>query len=398
MASEWFVRAGNQAEGPFSPSHLKQLAQQGRVTSATKVRRGTDGQWILAGQVQGLIDHAAVQPAGPAPSRPTEPPPLPAKSNPVESRPASEAPRPPHTILGQPIKRAVVVGLAAVTCTVAVAIAMRGSNAPADVSGGANGSRSAVVSAPAGNPQTEHADDQSTIEALKAENRDLRGQIAKLSSQPSSDQSTVDALRTENRNLRAQIATLSATPATDQANADARGGPPNTPAAEPVVKKPAPALDPNGPIPQNVKVRYAGWNSVKQAHTIPTDCFLELYDDLRIGDVGEFRGGMTCVDKIISSDEMCVRCIDLNSSGFDAFRGHGHRYIVSGVPTADYATGSRPDDLHTRPFVVARTDKLDGDTLFVLVPVDKATFDEFIAKCWERLEKERQAKKKRRPN
>jgi hypothetical protein len=56
MATEWFVRSGNGASGPYTSSQLKQLAQQGRISGDTELRRGSDDRWFLASKVAGLIE------------------------------------------------------------------------------------------------------------------------------------------------------------------------------------------------------------------------------------------------------------------------------------------------------------------------------------------------------
>ena len=54
MAQQWFIRQDDKELGPFTPSRLKTLAQRGRISSDTMVRRGDSGRWIPAGKVKGL--------------------------------------------------------------------------------------------------------------------------------------------------------------------------------------------------------------------------------------------------------------------------------------------------------------------------------------------------------
>jgi hypothetical protein len=103
----------------------------------------------------------------------------------------SESTPEPRTVFGQPIKRLVVIGLTVVACTVVAVIVMRAGNAPPGAASGTKPSDSLVASALGGNPAKEQTTDQSVIDALRAENRDLsaenrdlRAQIGKLSSQP----------------------------------------------------------------------------------------------------------------------------------------------------------------------------------------------------------------------
>jgi len=59
MSNDWFIRINNAEHGPLSPDKLKQLAQQGKVTSATPVKQGAAGNWVAAGRVKGLLPIAA---------------------------------------------------------------------------------------------------------------------------------------------------------------------------------------------------------------------------------------------------------------------------------------------------------------------------------------------------
>ena len=53
--SEWYFREMGQAFGPFSASQLREKAAMGRIASDTPVRKGTDGKWVEASRVKGLI-------------------------------------------------------------------------------------------------------------------------------------------------------------------------------------------------------------------------------------------------------------------------------------------------------------------------------------------------------
>ena len=55
MATEWYLRIGDKKHGPFSSSQLKQLAENGRVTALSQVRKGESGDWVLASKVKGLV-------------------------------------------------------------------------------------------------------------------------------------------------------------------------------------------------------------------------------------------------------------------------------------------------------------------------------------------------------
>src|SRR5438105_5252300 len=55
MASEWFYQIMGDTVGPLSVQDIKAHAHEGRITHDTKVRKGIDGQWILADRVKGLL-------------------------------------------------------------------------------------------------------------------------------------------------------------------------------------------------------------------------------------------------------------------------------------------------------------------------------------------------------
>ncbi len=49
-----YYRDDEKVRGPFSPSDLKRLVSEGKITASTLIRRGKDGQWIEAKRVGGL--------------------------------------------------------------------------------------------------------------------------------------------------------------------------------------------------------------------------------------------------------------------------------------------------------------------------------------------------------
>jgi hypothetical protein len=107
MADQWYVQAGGKEVGPLSPSQLKGLASQGKITPDTKVRRGSDAAWVVASRVKGLFEappaaapkqspnvaatppKASAPPAPPpmAPVRPAQMRTLLPKAVPVDGRP-----------------------------------------------------------------------------------------------------------------------------------------------------------------------------------------------------------------------------------------------------------------------------------------------------------------------
>ena len=56
MDSGWYIKFNEgDAEGPLSAATLKSRVQHGHVTPTTMVRRGTDGNWVMASHVKGLF-------------------------------------------------------------------------------------------------------------------------------------------------------------------------------------------------------------------------------------------------------------------------------------------------------------------------------------------------------
>ena len=73
MASDWFIRINNVEHGPLSSERLKQLAQEGKVTPETPIRKGASGSWALASAVKGLHFSSAISAAPPAVTPRTRP-------------------------------------------------------------------------------------------------------------------------------------------------------------------------------------------------------------------------------------------------------------------------------------------------------------------------------------
>ena len=59
MANDWFIKINNAEHGPLTSDKLKQLAQQGKVTPETFVKKGASGTWLQANHVTGLFPMAA---------------------------------------------------------------------------------------------------------------------------------------------------------------------------------------------------------------------------------------------------------------------------------------------------------------------------------------------------
>jgi WD40 repeat protein len=56
MSTRWYVRVSGKEHGPYSSAQLKQLAQKGRISPATPVRREQDTDWTTAARIKGLLD------------------------------------------------------------------------------------------------------------------------------------------------------------------------------------------------------------------------------------------------------------------------------------------------------------------------------------------------------
>lgn len=83
-SKEWFIEHKGKTLGPATSNQLKQFASRGKIQPTTKVRLGTDGDWILAGRVQGLFEIAKspVPPTAPdSPAVPATQPPEPPTAN-----------------------------------------------------------------------------------------------------------------------------------------------------------------------------------------------------------------------------------------------------------------------------------------------------------------------------
>ena len=60
MPDECYAKIDDRIVGPMSTAKLKELAEDGRITPETAVRRGEDGEWIRAGRAKGLQPHFAI--------------------------------------------------------------------------------------------------------------------------------------------------------------------------------------------------------------------------------------------------------------------------------------------------------------------------------------------------
>lgn len=80
MSQEFFIRRGNQEQGPLMPEQLKQLAATGKLATTDLVRTSEKPEWRQAGTVKGLFP-----PASPSTAIPPPPPPHSPQSSPAPS-------------------------------------------------------------------------------------------------------------------------------------------------------------------------------------------------------------------------------------------------------------------------------------------------------------------------
>jgi hypothetical protein len=55
VAALWYVRIRGKQHGPFTPEVVKQLAQQGKITPLTELKREADIDWVIASSIPGLL-------------------------------------------------------------------------------------------------------------------------------------------------------------------------------------------------------------------------------------------------------------------------------------------------------------------------------------------------------
>ena len=60
MSAEWFYQIMGEIHGPFNSTQLKQAAERGTIERDTQVRRGEDGEWVLAERIGGLFSESRV--------------------------------------------------------------------------------------------------------------------------------------------------------------------------------------------------------------------------------------------------------------------------------------------------------------------------------------------------
>ena len=95
MVAEWYYRTSTgQTKEPVTAARLKQLAQLGEIGPATEIRKGTEGRWITANKVKGLLDAAPPKPTTTKTTLPAWMQPLESGREPEPARPRPKSPAP----------------------------------------------------------------------------------------------------------------------------------------------------------------------------------------------------------------------------------------------------------------------------------------------------------------
>ena len=55
MAQQFFIRRGDQEQGPFTPEQIKELAASGKLVASDLVRTAEKAEWRQAGTIKGLF-------------------------------------------------------------------------------------------------------------------------------------------------------------------------------------------------------------------------------------------------------------------------------------------------------------------------------------------------------
>ncbi|MBN1396371.1 MAG: DUF4339 domain-containing protein [Pirellulales bacterium] len=55
MTAEWYCNIAGREIGPLSPQQLKTMAEKGQILPDDRVRRGPQGEWVAAAQIEGLL-------------------------------------------------------------------------------------------------------------------------------------------------------------------------------------------------------------------------------------------------------------------------------------------------------------------------------------------------------
>lgn len=101
MEVEWYLMVADKEVGPLSARQLKAMAERGQITPGDPVRCGSDGRWVPAANVKGLLP-TGESTAGGSPPRPAPESNKPETlSAPPQAQPVSQ-PKPGHVPVAQP--------------------------------------------------------------------------------------------------------------------------------------------------------------------------------------------------------------------------------------------------------------------------------------------------------
>jgi hypothetical protein len=58
MAASWYYQVMGEVVGPLTAAEVRQHVDKGRIVADTFVRKGDEGRWVWAEQVNGLLPQA----------------------------------------------------------------------------------------------------------------------------------------------------------------------------------------------------------------------------------------------------------------------------------------------------------------------------------------------------
>ena len=143
MESEWYLKVADKEVGPLAPRQLKAMADKGQISPYDPVRLGSDGRWVPASSVRGLLPAGGTSAEQPPPGQlpvasQLEKPPAASGGRPDgETKPAAEA-RPATEAKPAAVPTASLPGTAQPGIPVAQAVAQPPVAAPAPPASGAS--------------------------------------------------------------------------------------------------------------------------------------------------------------------------------------------------------------------------------------------------------------------
>ena len=90
MAQQWYYQIMGQDMGPIEAHDLREMVNSGDITRTTLVRKGEDGEWILAERIAGLFPD--IRPVLPPRPEPPPPPPRPPEASAPPGPPEADIP------------------------------------------------------------------------------------------------------------------------------------------------------------------------------------------------------------------------------------------------------------------------------------------------------------------